>query len=130
MRQNDPKEDHEDPESSDQEVVKQRTHRESSTQRKAERTKSRSPRRPKVSLKPKSEAKVEKHVRTAYRLNTTIADNYDRLSDESKAWHESLIRDTPHAPGRWKNVFAKQIITGSFCDSCFKCLKDWKRERS
>ena len=81
-------------------------------------------------MKPKSEKPVQKRTRGTSRSNTTFVDNYDRLSDESKAWHESLIRDTPHTPGRWKIEFAKKVITGSFCDSCFKCLEDWKQEKN
>ena len=84
LRQNDSKETYEDPELSDHEVLEQPTHEEPSTRRKPERTKSRSPRRPKVSLKPKSETKAQKHVRAAFKLNTTIVDNYDRLSDSQR----------------------------------------------
>ena len=50
LRQSDPKEDHEDPDSSDQEVVNMRVHCEPDAQSRKERSKSRSPRRPKVTL--------------------------------------------------------------------------------
>ena len=112
LRQSDPKEDHEDPDSSDQEVVNMRVHCEPDAQSRKERSKSRSPRRPKVTLN-KAE-KIDKSKQTASYFKNVIAGNYDRLSEESKEWHESLVRDIPHTPKKWKYEFAKQMITDSF----------------
>ena len=39
---------------------------------------------------------------------------------------EEITKVIPNA----KIEFPKIVITGSFCDSCFKCLEDWKREKN
>ena len=86
----------------------------SSDQTRPERSESRSLRRkPKVSSKQKGDKPVQKKLSTSVEPKGEPKgniDEYSRLSKESKAWHKSLIRDTPHAVGRWKVELESKLL--------------------